>query len=538
MLTDGILLTFILVWNILQIHTLFLPTKIGFPIYGLILVAIFSILGIKSWYRALLLKLRTPNRTKIWAIVLYALFSVAVYWQATCQIDGTDSWLYHLNFLKWVRDYGVVSGLANLHSRLGYNSSFHIFATIFDLGRFENKAAHIALPFLAVLSIVRVGDFLSSSQLQNATNAQRLPILCCLAIALQLASSPTMSSLSTDHALAFICILIAIEFCTMPAYSGSRRTNIRIFILCNLSAIAVTTKLAAFPLPILIFLFTLVYCRMQCSKHEPIQKLFILGVQFLVLPCICLIVHCIASIKLSGWPFFPIPIGDLHLSFGVRSDLVVSEFESISNWAKYRSSAPPESFAIWFVPWIKSSLNNNFFLLNIISLGSILSIFRLMVKDKTSLSFRQKSWVYFALSGSTMFAFWITGAPDIRFMLGNFCLIAPSSILGFVQVKDKSIIAFSLLIIVAAIMLHSSWPNFKPFSEPQGIYYIANAPSMKVTEKIINKDDPDHSFSIFVPLNNNICGNSELPCTPYPSEQLRLRTMHEISDGFEMIKSN
>ena len=39
-------------------------------------------------------------------------------------MDDTDS--YHIQMIKWARDYGSVPGIANLHLRYGFNSSWFI----------------------------------------------------------------------------------------------------------------------------------------------------------------------------------------------------------------------------------------------------------------------------------------------------------------------------------------------------------------------------------------------------------------------------
>jgi hypothetical protein len=47
-------------------------------------------------------------------------------------MDDTDS--YHIQMVKWVREFGSVPGIANLHLRFGFNSSWFISIASFSYG--------------------------------------------------------------------------------------------------------------------------------------------------------------------------------------------------------------------------------------------------------------------------------------------------------------------------------------------------------------------------------------------------------------------
>ena len=58
----------------------------------------------------------------LFAFVLMLLFSYG----ASRGYLHFDSGLYHAQAIRWIEEYGVVPGLANLHCRLAYNSSAFI----------------------------------------------------------------------------------------------------------------------------------------------------------------------------------------------------------------------------------------------------------------------------------------------------------------------------------------------------------------------------------------------------------------------------
>src|SRR6185503_10426523 len=46
------------------------------------------------------------------------------------QMDDTDS--YHIQMVKWIQEYGTVPGIANLHERFGFNSSWFSSIALFS----------------------------------------------------------------------------------------------------------------------------------------------------------------------------------------------------------------------------------------------------------------------------------------------------------------------------------------------------------------------------------------------------------------------
>ena len=56
-----------------------------------------------------------------------------------------DTGTYHIQAMRWIKDYGVVPGLANLFPQLGYNSAWHVFCGLLDHGMFgQGRSYHVA----------------------------------------------------------------------------------------------------------------------------------------------------------------------------------------------------------------------------------------------------------------------------------------------------------------------------------------------------------------------------------------------------------
>lgn len=114
------------------------------PLDGRVLVCL---LGMGAWGFCLLCRdgvLRSgwagrgKRSGKRWLWAVFFLLAIVVAGRVAADL-GTTSWshaydtdLYHFSALRWMNEYASVPGLANLHSRLGFNAGFLILSAIFD----------------------------------------------------------------------------------------------------------------------------------------------------------------------------------------------------------------------------------------------------------------------------------------------------------------------------------------------------------------------------------------------------------------------
>lgn len=62
-----------------------------------------------------------------------------------------DTGLYHAQAIRWIEEYGVVPGLANLHSRFGYNSASFALSAFFSETWLIGRPMHCVAGFFALL---------------------------------------------------------------------------------------------------------------------------------------------------------------------------------------------------------------------------------------------------------------------------------------------------------------------------------------------------------------------------------------------------
>lgn len=65
-----------------------------------------------------------------------------------------DTYLYHAQAIRWIEEYGVVSGLGNLHNRFAYNSAFMPLQAFFTFSWIYNPSLYSLNGFLCAFFLI------------------------------------------------------------------------------------------------------------------------------------------------------------------------------------------------------------------------------------------------------------------------------------------------------------------------------------------------------------------------------------------------
>ena len=210
---------------ILQIWSLFLPVNI----YPLIFIAILACVSAIFFFR----KGVKPSKIKLTFFFCSILILFVISYFASLSSGWPDTYGYHLNAVKWSSLYKVVPGLANLHTRLGFNSSFFLFASMMDNLFLKDRSTHVALSLIA--SVVSI-EFLWLLFKSKNRHIKTFVLLVLPIFVANIVKSGQISSLSYDFAMLMVILAICIEL-----IKGSKKS---ILIAVALSIMLVTIKLS------------------------------------------------------------------------------------------------------------------------------------------------------------------------------------------------------------------------------------------------------------------------------------------------------
>jgi hypothetical protein len=311
-----------------------------------------------------------------------------------------DTGLYHLQAIKWIEEYSIVPGLANLHGRFGFNPNiFTLFALTSLKDWFHQEVFSINFTIFSIISFY----FLNQSFKLLTKHGINCLYLFYIFLFLVILKLPNLSSPSPDFSFTAILLFI---FARMIELSNQKNNNLLNYIpILFLGVYSLTIKLAAFPILVLLIFILFI------NKNELRKLLWIL-------PLFGLIIFpwLIRNIILTGWLIYPFPAIDLFsFDWKVPLEKVIAEKNSITGWA--RNPGIKNGYVInldfidWFPIWWQRqrAIFKAFFILSFFS-PLIVFIGQLFKKIKFDL-FTNAVLITSFLG----LIFWMFLAPDWRF---------------------------------------------------------------------------------------------------------------------------
>lgn len=343
------------------------------------------------------------------AIATSSLMSQRVLW--------LDTGLYHSGHIQWLSRYGTVPGVALIHYRFGFVTSWLALAAPFDDALSGAHLTTVVTGFSFMIAalhllvcagrILRTGGKLSDWFIAITYS---LNLSWLLVTGLQ----QVLVSPSTDIPIILMVSLVAwgvLVIKEQPASEGdlgaNSVTNLRLILLA-LSAGAVTVKLSGLPLLIVAFLF---YVSTDISL-----KFFLCA---LVTSNIILAPMILSSILRSGCPLLPSTQLCFNLPWTIPMSVAESEVRSIRGWGKWFGNAPEGTNAIfWNIQeWL--ALTNTSIVMLILCFLSLAMMVILLWYCRQK--YPQLLWTAgLGLLGSV---FVLLQAPLLRFGLGYFTLV-------------------------------------------------------------------------------------------------------------------
>ncbi len=526
---------FIVLIGLLQIVSLFVPVNkyvfAGTSILALT-VAAFNAKLIMQRVGELFNELFT-TRGVVLAVISGILLLVIAY-SANREVLHSDTFIYHYNAVKWAREYPAVPGLANLHSRLGFNSSFFLFAAFTEMGMYYNHSAHIAVSFMmAVCSMQWL--FVIASTRETITK-RIFCMMTFLFLLLHIISQIDITSLSTDYPMAVVCLVFCLVLLDKTPYKN--------LLLLSLAAVAFSFKLSgmltiAFALLVFVFAIAGVY-----RSDEPAiaragwYRSFIASFVFFSL----LVAGFVArNIVVSGWLVYPFPIGNLHLPWSVPEPYVLDLMAWIKSYPKIPGGVSPavineHGFLFWFTQWFPA------FKLQVeadLLFGSlfILAWSALQVKKFGRFLLGHTNEVILTLFAFASIAFWFTSAPELRFGSIYFFLFFAASVVLFYQGSRYKPILKILIGVLFIGQIIYRMPSYVFHAKPK-LFTFEYTRQPKLRQVVGSPTGETPELMLYMPAEGDACGNSPLPCTPYAGGYLhnhrliKQRVPGDISKGF------
>jgi len=261
----------------------------------------------------------------------------------TTQARVLDSGLYHFNSIRWNCTYPIVPGLGNLHGRLAFNSSYFLYAALFNSGILSGRCHHIANGLLLVLLFARilpaVWKVVSWSEEPRTWHVFDALML---APAIGYTLSEAASSPTPDLAVSIIGMVAASEVLRLLSEPAARRWDgqqlgWRAAMVLLLAATGVTIKLS----------FTGLACAAGALAVATLGRRAVRPAAGAGLLCgtslgvvIILGMWLLRGVILSGYPVYPLAFCGLPVEWRMPRETVQLHGAWVRSWARLPGFPP------------------------------------------------------------------------------------------------------------------------------------------------------------------------------------------------------
>ena len=496
------------------------------PINLITLLALLALLGIVSrcrkkrvteLFQNCLILIRSKSR--LFYICLFCfLFMVLILNAGPYMMDDTDS--YHIQMVKWIQEYGSVPGVANLHLRFGFNSSWFVSIALFTYP-FQGLNGYGCLNgLLSVWLCFYLLEITFNSFTVNPVKSNGFTAACLVLFVLCLLNWPMIRGSATSANYDFIgtccIIMLFIDLFTVQNEYPVEWLIWPVYLF--------TVRIMNFPLLILSLVHIFRFVKPLATKKF---LLTILTVGFVITPFL------IRNSILSGYPFFPVYQLDFF-SFDWKADktklIEISRYIKLFNRVNPMFQPLSVTETLDFPKWVASWYSHLFRYDRLIVTISFFGYLVLLIRTKR---ISGRPFMIFLAVMVCQLISWFFAAPDPRFVYGSllFGIFAAICGLPFPSRSLSGVMKYSLILGSTFILLYAilkvnrenEYRNFlipSPIPVPAVQTIVVDHIQMRIPERILNNWNPR-------------CYDIELPCLYKPDPRLQARGQ-KIADGFRL----
>ena len=485
---------------------------------------------IRSW-RGIIVDFK--GRLLLPCIMGFGLILLAQGFVSCFAATGYDTDLYHQQIVRWLREYGIVPGLGNLHSRLAQTSGWLALAAFMEWGPFTARTAFI-LPSLWLLAALLYFSYCAC----RAQCAQQRMYALCLLFLCGLHLKTLYPNLYYDRAALLLYSIMISEMLPVFFLPLAGRPLLRqLTLLFILLAASILFKPIAVPSLFFALILLVVLLRKNMIPISALPRI-------LWLPALTAALWCVLNAIQSGYPFFPLAVFPLPFEWTMRPEAIDGLRRAVQGWARWPGSgygkALDAGLAYWLGPWLERNLANKMFIAGV-AVPFIAGCAFWLAAFRRSDCLRAK--LFFFLLSLAHLIYWFFQHPDSRFglelfwtwaALGMACTLTPVRIKTILRVKGVPL----ALALAACLALAQTIAPLSSKEKRRALHPLQmpprHTPFPGVRARILHAGTPQ-AFTLFLPPENeDRCGNSPLPCAPYPNENLSLRTPGNLGDGFRL----
>lgn len=456
-----------------------------------------------------------------------------------------DTDLYHQQTVLWLKEYGIVPGLGNLHCRLAQVSGWLALAAIVDWGPFQARAAFI-MPPLCLLSALM---YFSFGACHSRTLAQRLYLLILLVIGCLYVSdfiSPHLimigsPSIYYDRPALIIYSIFVSELLPVFFEKGCNASLMR---RLKIVSVLICASILMKPISIPAVIFYIIFLGINFyHKKLNFYELFCV----LWIPAVVSVLWLTLNIFLSGYPLFPFTFLSMPFDWTMRLQDVDYMRRGVQGFARWPGAelnkALDAGVAYWFFPWLKRNLKYYTFVWGLCTplvLGTFLWGVAFWKKGQ------RNGKIFFGSLAFSHLVYWFFQHPSLRFgleffwswlALGAVFSIPKERMIRIQWFRDTFFLLLLMLCIAGVQSVRRLVPLMRDSHVLQGLVLPQRHTAyLHVRPHTLHQGSPEEFIIYTSSPKHELCGNSPLPCTTRLDDGLYMRKSGDLGAGFTFRK--
>ncbi|MCB0645032.1 MAG: hypothetical protein KDC49_00110 [Saprospiraceae bacterium] len=335
------------------------------------------------------------------SILFLLLFVFYVIYKSSGPITNPDTGSYHLPLIRWIEDYPVIKGLANVHSRFGFNYQYFNLGAIYGLSFIKGSTLHGLNGYFYLL----IGLYLLRKLMESRQKNVAEIFMYATTLFFFVNMSHAASSFSPDVPASTLACAAIITFLTSDKYEEQS-----LMIVFLLSVGAFLFKISYFPV-LLLNLYALYFY----FQRKELWSIMWMGGIFIIMIAPFLIRNYLMSGYLV-YPYYKIDLFDVV--WKVPMEVAVFEKNALLDSMLGTKNIAGLGFRDMVERWYMTinKVNSAYKLIFLAFCISFIIYTIKILKDITS-GIRVKNLVLHVFFLFSIF-FWLTNAPDPRFASG------------------------------------------------------------------------------------------------------------------------
>lgn len=354
--------------------------------------------------------------------ILFVVFTVFVMFLTSLYPKQYDNYLYQAQMLRYYEEYGIVKGMGNISTRLGFNNSIYGLMALYSFKGIYGFSLHTVNSALCVFfGIYAIHGLCRAGKTRAYVSAGLKGAI----LAYVFYNAELLNCIGTDLSAGIFGFLILVLFA--EGAEQKEKDTFYYGLLALGILYVVTIKVSMGILGILVL-----YPAFMMIKKREWKRIAV----FIPSGILILLPWLVRNVLISGWLIYPFPALDLFdVKWKVPYESAVYEVALIKGWARIQTSKVFDTmelaFGEWFPLWFRALPLRYRLLMYLNGLVLVYEAGELLY----GVFQKKRERVSFGLLKATIFIgilYWLLSAPDIRF---GWCYLVAFPIIGIFSSK-------------------------------------------------------------------------------------------------------